>query len=57
MYKLFKASTMRGGEDIIQRTTDDTFIPRDSGNLDYRDFLKWLEEGNTPEPADDPESV
>jgi hypothetical protein len=27
-------------------------IPFDLGNTDYQEYLKWLEEGNTPLPAD-----
>ena len=27
------------------------FIPFDPANTDYREYLKWLEEGNTPLPA------
>jgi len=28
------------------------FIPFDQNNADYQVYLKWVEEGNTPEQAD-----
>lgn len=40
--------------DTIKRTTDNSFIPMDEANMDYREYLKWVEKGNTPEPADQP---
>jgi hypothetical protein len=47
MYKLTQYNTVR-------RTTDNAFIPFDPDNTDYQAYLKWIEEGNVPEPADEP---
>jgi hypothetical protein len=38
----------------IKRLSDGAFIPADPGNRDYREYLEWLEAGNTPEPAPAP---
>lgn len=40
--------------DTILRTADNAFIPPDPANRDYREYLDWVEEGNTPEPAPAP---
>ena len=39
----------------IKRLADNAFIPFDPGNTDYQEYLKWLAEGNEPEPADQTE--
>ena len=52
MYKLNKRQ-----EEIVSitRVDDSTSIPLDPANTDYQAYLAWLEAGNTPEPADQPE--
>jgi hypothetical protein len=55
MAKYKKTSLPDGTEDtsIIIRTTDSTSIPTDPANKDYQEYLEWVAEGNTPEPADE----
>jgi hypothetical protein len=48
MYKLI---TILGKQSVI-RTSDNAFIPFAPDNTDYQDYLKWLELGNTPLPAE-----
>ena len=40
--------------DTILRLSDNASIPQAPGNRDYREYLDWLEAGNTPEPAPAP---
>jgi hypothetical protein len=43
--------TLTNNDNVIVRDEDNAFIPTDEGNRDYRDYLKWVEEGNQPNPA------
>ena len=38
----------------IIRLSDGAHIPDDPGNRDYKDYLEWVNEGNTPLPAPPP---
>jgi hypothetical protein len=38
----------------ILRISDNAYIPTDPANSDYIAYLKWIEEGNVPTPADEP---
>lgn len=51
MYKLTPSNQ------VVQRLTDNAFIPLDPANTDYQAYLKWLEEGNQPLPADEPQGA
>ena len=52
MYK-FIADDKYGPSNCVIRTTDGACIPFDPANTDYQAYLAWLEEGNTPLPADE----
>ena len=53
MYKLTIPRYTTEPEYVI-RTFDNAWVPlTDPANTDYQAYLKWLEEGNTPEPADE----
>ena len=43
-YKLLKQG--------VRRISDGAQIPDDIRNTDYAEYLKWVDAGKTPEPAD-----
>lgn len=50
----YKLVNFRGVFSCVKKTNDSVvlLIPLDPANTDYQEYLKWLAEGNTPEPAD-----
>ena len=55
MYKLQTLITSVNnivGKQCVLRISDNTSIPFDPDNTDYQAYLKWVEEGNTPLPAE-----
>jgi hypothetical protein len=52
MYKLSQP-IFNGKTCSVIRLSDGACIPFDPNNTDYAAYLKWLEAGNTPQPADE----
>jgi len=50
MYELIKNLVLNN--EALKRLSDGAFIPFDPTNTDYQAYLRWLEEGNTPLPAE-----
>lgn len=51
MYKLI--NNLSGKAYMVLNLLDNAYIPFDEANIDYQAYLKWIEEGNTPLPADE----
>ena len=55
-YKLL-IDPLSGKQNLVQRLSDNAFIPFDPANTDAKEFAKWLSEGGIPEPAVEGETV
>lgn len=42
---------------VIIRDEDQAHIPFDPDNMDYQDYLAWLDEGNAPKAAMPPTTL
>ena len=51
MYKLFKDPLKINDVGVIK--DGNIAIPFDPANTDYQAYLKWVDEGGIPEPADE----
>ena len=53
-YNMYKLSPKYiGNQTSVIRLSDMACIPFAPDNTDYQSYLKWIEAGNTPEPADE----
>jgi hypothetical protein len=46
--------TLTEHPNTIVRDEDQGFIPTDPDNVDYQEYLAWLDEGNEPTPYTPP---
>lgn len=53
LYQLVKSPSSGKIIDMIKRIIDHAYIPFDTANTDYQEYLAWLAEGNEPLPADE----
>ena len=53
-YKFYKLPDGTQANAVIRTTSDGTIstVPFCEANRDYQEYLAWVAEGNTPDPAD-----
>lgn len=52
MYKLYLDANQKIS--AVLRIADNAIIPMDIMNTDYQEYLRWVDAGNTPLPAEEP---
>ena len=52
IYKFAKDLDGNNSNVLIEKNSITNYIPLDPANTDYQKYLEWVEEGNTPDPAD-----
>ena len=52
MYKIH--NNFQGNPAVVERLSDNAFIPFDPANTDFVEYQKWLALGNKPLPPDEP---
>ena len=53
MYKLVSLNFGETQHSAVFRLSDNACIPFAPDNTDYQEYLEWVAEGNTPDPADE----
>ena len=52
-YQLVKMTDLVACEPhAVRRKSDKALIPFDPNNIDYQEYLEWVNAGNTPDPAE-----
>jgi len=52
-YKLIADHPIFGASNTVIRLSDGASIPMHPDNIDYQAYLAWVEQGNTPLPAEE----
>ena len=57
MYKIFNSNFAGVNVEMIFHKEEKVWIPKDSANRHYQEYLEWVADGGVPEPADTPEEA
>jgi hypothetical protein len=50
---LNKVGELKVEENVVLRLSDNAYVYFNEDSRHYQQYLKWLAEGNTPEPAEE----